>query len=715
MRRPLNPLSSVSRLLPTAALLVAGLLPAQARGPASDGWSERELAAAAKLLDQAVFDDLKAHGLKPTPGIDDKIFLRRAYLRIAGRIPTADETAAFLGTRRSGKRAELVDELLNSRAHVARMVPFWIDLLRAKDRLATRTSGLPLQDFLRDAVTQNLRFDELARQLLTATGPAHARDNGATGYLLRDLGMPHDNMANTARVFLGTRIECAQCHNHPFDDTWLQRDFYALAAMQGNLRYTDTSVYRTDAGKRLLAAGRDLREQYGQAGTRALRRMVQGLTVGISGGGSGVEQLPADYQYEDAAAGATIPAHVPFGQTPDLQQPRRMSRREATALGLRGSAAHNAWTDVGSRAAFANWVTDPDNPRFAAVIAARMWELAMGVGPLEPVDDLREDTEIPNPALWAALADTMRAVDFDLRLFQRIVYRTRLFQRTAVAAPAPGSGPFRFTGPAIERLSAEQFWDSLVTLAVADVDATIEPLGAHAERVYRSYEEMLSLGPDQLRERLEREALRYSDADAYRKLIARERAQARREAQEITAAERDQLRDKAGPLLEELRKARRRKDQQAIAALTRQLGQLRDELGAARTGAAAPPPRRGLVRASELPSPAPDDHLLRAYGQSDRETTLGGHRDATVPQALMLLNGFADRELCVPTSAVMTRLLDLDSADDRLEAAFVTILQRQPNRDERRVWRQDLADGAEPALADLVWTLVNSHEFRFVR
>ena len=116
--------------------------------------------------------------------------------------------------------------------------------------------------------------------MLTA---AHATDNGATGHLMRDNGMPHDSMANTVRLFLGTRLECAQCHNHPFDH-WTQKQFFEMAAFFGSMRYRDM---------RAIGNYRELRKELATEDQRTRQRalqLVRRLTQGIQGTGSGVEK-----------------------------------------------------------------------------------------------------------------------------------------------------------------------------------------------------------------------------------------------------------------------------------------------------------------------------------------------------------------------------------------------------------------------------------------
>ena len=147
-------------------------------------------------------------GIKPNRPVSDGVFLRRIYLDIAGRIPSLAEADRFLDSTDPEKRTNLIDSLLESEAAVSHQFNFWADILRIKERVGNnRLQTYSYQFWLKDALRRNVPYDELVRQMVTARG--WIWENGATGYYHRDRGMPLDNMSNTIRVFLGTRLECA--------------------------------------------------------------------------------------------------------------------------------------------------------------------------------------------------------------------------------------------------------------------------------------------------------------------------------------------------------------------------------------------------------------------------------------------------------------------------------------------------------------------------
>ncbi len=696
MRRPPPPLYTAVGSVIVAGVLAgsAARLVAQERGRAADRTAVMAMAA---RIDDLLREDLTRHDLLPAPPIDDATFVRRAHLDIVGRIPTADEVTAFAEDRSPDKRAALIDRLLAAPGHDSHMFHFWADLLRVKSRLAPQVSGEPYLHWLKQALADDRPYDEMVAELLTANGPAHARDNGATGYYLRDRGMPLDNMANTARAFLGTRLECAQCHDHPFEP-WTQRDFYQLAAFTGDLRYQHNGGLGVPRpGLRIL--DRELRRDQPEH-ARGLRRALRGLTSGIDGSGSGRLRLPAtDADGEDG--GTLLAAATPFGDAVPLALPPAGNRAPARRRGRRANRPAG-FAEADTRAALADWLTSPDNPRFTRVIANRIWRRVFGRGLFEPVDDITAATEITHPALLTVLEQTTFELGYDLSQLQRVLFYTEAYQRSAY--PGEGAHPYRFQGPVQRRLTAEQLWDSIVTLAVGEPDRHLAAPDEGAGEIYDRFEELAGLDVAGLRALAAEEAVRYTDPARYRReRTAARRARAATQNEERTAALRG-LR----ALRSDLAEARRTRDRSRVAAV-------REEI-AART-AALPPPRE-LRRASDLPSPAPPAHFLAQLGQSDRETIDAAIREGNVPQVLTLLNGIVERYLLRSGSALLRALPRRPNPEDRdtiLTTVYRAALARPPVDEERAWWRDDFDRDPAAAMRDLVWTVTNSHEFRFWR
>ncbi|MEM7164673.1 MAG: DUF1549 domain-containing protein [Planctomycetota bacterium] len=668
---------------------------------------------AAAEIDRLVTANLVRKGLEPNTRASDEVFLRRSYLDVVGRIPDLAEARAFLESSKARKRADLLDQLFDAPGYASHQFNFWSDLLRVKTRLANRVSGEPYIDYLKTSISENKPYDVMVREMLTATGAAHERGNGATGYLLRDRGMPLDNMANSVRIFLGTRLECAQCHNHP-TEKWTQRQFFEMAAFAGGVRYANDYL-RTPEGRELVQAGRKLRSERRQRVYRYFRRQVlSAAQAGIGGSGTGFELLPQDYQYDDGEPNQPIVAKTLYGRTPsmDVKVPRITPVKQPKRL---RRILMNRGRDVDSRAKFAAWVTAPKNPEFARVIANRMWKKIMGRGLIEPVDDMRPTRDsdrkrsrskrvsvevgvaaASNPELMSYLETLMRDVGYDLKRFQKILCSTRTYQRES--SHAASDVAYHFPGPLFRRMTSEQAWDSLVTLVVPDVDANGATTSSRAEMVYANYDRVVSSSVDEL----------LAEVDSY---FAP--GSAMEHPDDINRKRVRQRRNKVQPLVRKLVRATRRGNTDTAAEARRELEKLGIEpdrvLKERRYG-------RGNLRAADLTSPAPAGHLVRDFGQSDRGEIQGSHSDPSVPQALTLINGFVEKEIFKRRQGVlMSALQKTRRAGDKVRIAYVAILSRPPTDDEANEWRTIFADEGKNAYKDLVWTLVNSHEFRFVQ
>jgi len=705
------------RLVSAAALaaVLASGIPTGAAGDAGTGVDRiprSKTLSAAREIDRLIEADLAANGITPNPLTDDAAFVRRAYLDLVGRVPTAEETSAFLSASDSDKREALVDRLLDAPGYASHMFNWLADLLRVKSRLQ-QVSGEPYIHFIKESLAQNKPWDVFVREMLTASGNAHRRGNGATGYYLRDRGMVEDNMSNTITIFLGTRLECAQCHNHPFDK-WKQLQYHEMVAFTGGMRFTDDSLRSSEEGKRLEAMGQAYRGQGRDASrsleARAFQRILQPLQYGISGSGTGLYRLPKDYQYEDAKANQVVKAKAMFGNEVTLKTDPAEADRNSGRPGRNGRAPAIRASDVNSREAYARWLTSAENPRFTTVIANRLWKRLFGAGVIEPVDNLKESTKAANEPLLKHLEKTMTEVGFDVKQFLRVLTYSRTYQREASRKEASDEEPYRFPGPLLRRMSAEQLWDSVVTLVVPDVDGKLLKPGEAAEPVYAEYERILAITDAEIKQRVELEVVRQKDPAKFREL------------QRELSAKSQELRDKSRKLQESLALARKKGDEAAAKKLEEEIRALEKDPSSAALMRPAQNYRRGrgdrntLARASDLEQPAPPGHFLREFGQSDREQIEASHTQSAVPQALSLLNGFVDKSLLPnKSSAVRVAAAAARSSAEKVRAVFLSIVNRDPAPRERDSWVPDVEKRGDAAIGDLMWTLVNTHEFMFIR
>ena len=264
-------------------------------------------------IDALIEAGYKEHNIEPNPIASDEVFVRRIYLDIIGRIPTKKETLEFINSNAKNKKTVLINELLNSEGYVSNHFNYWADILRARTQINGNGQGTPAGNaygkWIKDSLRENKPYDQFVSEMISAKGSSW--DNGAVGYYLRDYGMPLDNLAITAQVFLGTEIVCAQCHNHPFDK-WTQMDYYKLAAFTYGKVTTNNSPNQQGAlaayskGNMMMSGKakgkkktkgedshmRDVRKAFSEILKPVRFNNVVDATRSL--------RLPSDYQYDDA-------------------------------------------------------------------------------------------------------------------------------------------------------------------------------------------------------------------------------------------------------------------------------------------------------------------------------------------------------------------------------------------------------------------------------
>lgn len=178
------------------------------------------------FVDNLVFEKLKQLQILPSDLCSDEEFLRRAYLDVTGRLPTIAETTAYLVSQTPDKRNQLIDQLVESDDFADFWTLKWSDILRSNSKKITATGTQKFRRWVYDSIRTDKPFDQFARELLTASGSVF--ENPAANYW-RASRDPNDAVETTAQLFLGIRIQCAKCHNHPFE-RWSQDNYYGIAA-----------------------------------------------------------------------------------------------------------------------------------------------------------------------------------------------------------------------------------------------------------------------------------------------------------------------------------------------------------------------------------------------------------------------------------------------------------------------------------------------------
>ncbi len=395
----------------------------------------------AKQIDDLIAAKLAKHEVSANSKADDYTFVRRAFLDVTGTIPTMIQTNAYASEKSSQKAYDLVDGLLSSPGYVSHFYNYWASILRITDRTNNNNIlSYPYRDWVKDQLRTNRPFDKWVYDMLTAEGKCW--ENPAVGYELRDTGMPLVHVDNTVRVFLGTQIGCAQCHDHPFDK-WQQKQFYELAAFTAGTRTRDvpgTPAFENGNPINRIREEATKLNQDRLAGSKL--NLLQANLARVSENPKRKLNLPHDYQYDNGKPNQPVKANVLWGQIPTSAA--KLSPREQ----------------------FGAWVTSPDNPLFAKTIANRLWKQVMGLGLIEPVDDLREDSPCQNPELLNLLTAEMIRLKFNQKEFLRTLMYTETYRREVSNYDPSKDEAYHFPGPVLRRMTAEQVWDSVLTIAV---------------------------------------------------------------------------------------------------------------------------------------------------------------------------------------------------------------------------------------------------------
>lgn len=385
------------------------------------------------FVDTHVFAKLKELRIEPSDGCSDEEFVRRLFLDACGVLPTAEEVLAFVADADPKKRAKLIDAVLER----PEFADYWAlqlgDLFqnrRERDHDVRGTKGVrQFHDWLRKQVAANRPWDELARAVLTATGPN--TENPAVGYFVVTVGEQRhgensEAPESVAQAFLGTRIGCARCHNHPLE-RYTQDDFYHFAAYFSRVKLDRKEA---KAGPTVLRVSHPDQNQNKNP-------------VGVSQPRTGMFMRPQ-----------------PLDRTPGDVKP----------------------TDD-PRAALAAWVTDPGNESFAGAMANRVWRHYMGVGLVEPVDDLRATNPPTNPELWKALVGEFVKNKFDLRALMRVILNSRAYQLSSATRPGNVTDARFYSHYPARRLPAEVMLDAICDATGVPEKFDGYPLGVRAVQV----------------------------------------------------------------------------------------------------------------------------------------------------------------------------------------------------------------------------------------
>lgn len=351
-------------------------------------------------VDKHAFAKMKLLHIQPSELCTDQEFVRRAYMDVCGVLPSAEETKRFLDSKDAQKRAKLVDELLDRPEYADLWTLKWADVFRSNRKTIQLKGTHVFQKWLRNHVDQNTPLSAVIHDVITAGGSTFA--NPPANYY-RIAKEPTALAETTAQLFFGIRMQCAKCHNHPFE-RWTQDDYYSFAAFFARVKNKKDTVQ------------------------------------------------PGDAQNKDGAE------YVYVERVGEVTQPRTSKQMEPKFMG--GAIAKVA-PGKDRREALAAWMTSAENPFVPKSVVNRIWFHLMGKGIVDPVDDFRDSNPSANDELLDALAKDFVAKGFDAKHLIRTIMNSRTYQLSAMTNEFNKDDNKYFSHAVTKLHTAETLFDAL--------------------------------------------------------------------------------------------------------------------------------------------------------------------------------------------------------------------------------------------------------------
>ncbi len=352
------------------------------------------------FIDEQVFAKLRTLRSNPSELCSDSVFLRRAYLDLLGVTPSAQTARSFAANTAPDKREKLVEELLTRGEFADFWAMKWADLLKIEERQLDHHGMEVFHGWIRESIAANKPLDQFVREIIAARGSTYQNPPANWWRANRD---PVTRAENTSRVFLGVQLNCAQCHNHPFE-RWTQDDYYNWGSLFARLDYEIKDNKRKDTN--------DQKEFKGDQSV----------------------VMKASVSFANARTGKPATPRFLGGPAPQITK------------------------DQDELQALAQWLTQ--SPMFARMQVNRVWFHLFGRGLVEPVDDFRASNPAAHPALLDALAKDFVAHGCDLRHLIRTVMASRTYQLASATNATNAEDDANFSHALVRRIGAEQFLDS---------------------------------------------------------------------------------------------------------------------------------------------------------------------------------------------------------------------------------------------------------------
>ena len=448
-------------------------------------------------IDKFILLRLHEDKIEPSAACTDEEFLRRVYLDVGGVIPARGEAKRFLADQSPDKRAKLIDSLLSGDRYAEHWAVLWGDLLREHtgSKPQEGTSRGSYREWIKEALAKNTPYDQFAEKLITARG--NADDNPAVNFYLRDEMNRVETVNTIASVFMGTRMACAQCHDHPFDK-WTQNDFHGLMAYFGRTQVAPDqalALVRIDTDKRLPEEVHKMLEPYFKEAHEAVDKRKQQLGAdGEESGmgmGMGMEMAMKIGKGKNALQFLKeLDENKTLTKEQNLRAKQVFQQNQVRQVVDRGQGEYKMPTDGdGQNKNKGNsgevvtpnfpWDLSKKNPasgsrrktlaefittshQFAAVQVNRLWSQLMGKGIIDPTDDFREKNPASHPELLDYLTDEFIKAKFDNRQVLRLILNSSTYQRSSMPTASNRADTALYSHQRLRRMTAEETFDSIV-------------------------------------------------------------------------------------------------------------------------------------------------------------------------------------------------------------------------------------------------------------
>jgi len=380
----------------------------------------------------------------PAAPATPEAFFRRLSLDVRGVIPHADEVERFVADRSPDRVLRWTTWMIETPDYAEHQAETWVHALIGRDGDPDGLDRDGFRLYLRDAFLRNRPYSELVREILSSEGLAS--DSPGANFFLRYEGRPEDTAGRVARVFLGTRIECAECHDHPYADV-KREEFYGFAAFFARTRrYRDEDRAGGDSNRYGVRDAED--------GELTMPPMKQGeKPIEVKPVVFGERFDPAKHLTKAPIGDARYAAKARGSSAPSSAEMRddatRRSARDARSRATRGSR----------RTQLVEWLTGAENKYFARSLVNRVWAQFLGKGFVNPIDDFSEESKIVLPKVLDYLSRDFVENGYDIARLIRIVVATRAYRQQAVRGVpggiVPGEDHDIFTSLPIRPLEAE--------------------------------------------------------------------------------------------------------------------------------------------------------------------------------------------------------------------------------------------------------------------